>query len=362
MRALGLTALLAVTTLAGAQPPSLKQDSLGIPFRVRDYTFPAFLVLGFAPAPATPLGRDNWAVELHYSIVNNFQASQAVEDYLQRSRGNGRRALDEADVAYILGLPQGEAFYIDGEFSMLEFAFHWGVSRRIDVGLGIHYIRYGGRLLDDVIYGFHDAVGVGQSGRQYVPDDYVQVVLGRDGDQDVVLLERPSQGGFGDPGLYVRYTLPQLLPDWRGSLELGLKVPLMNETDFLSTGSWDLGYQVTIERRFSRDAWMLNFGAVFPGKFKQTNFRPPNLPFVNITWIHRFQRWTHTRSFVQALLAEHPYRAIVDSELSDLQFQLTGGFKWETGVGVVGVGLTENVLNFDNTPDIGLHFTWELVR
>lgn len=339
----------------------LNQDPLGAPFRIRDYTFPSFLVLGFAPAPAAPLGRGHTALELHYSIVNNFQVSEPVERYLGQSRGNQPRPLDSADAAFILGLPEGEAYYIDGEFVMVELAAHWGITERIDLGFGINYIRYGGSVLDGVIYDFHDAIGVGQGGRQYVQDHQVQAVLGRDSGQDVVLLRRPSSGGLSDPNIFLRYALPTLLPRWGSSIELGIKIPMMDEADFLSTGSWDVGYQITLDRRFSRDALIINFGAVFPGKFEQTDLRPPNLPFLNLSWLHRFERWPHTRSFIQALWAEHPYRAIVDSELSDLEFQITAGFKWDTRLGVFGVGLTENVLNFDNTPDIGLHFTWGML-
>ena len=165
---------------------------MGAPFRIRDYTFPSFLVLGFAPAPALPLGRGHSAIEFHYSIINVFQISPEVEDYLKQSRGSSRRSLDSTDVAFILGLPQGQAYYIDGEFSVLEFAIHRGLTERIDLGVSVNYIHYGGHFLDDVIFDFHDTVGVGQAGRNYVQNDRVQVVLGRDNGKDVVLLGRPQ--------------------------------------------------------------------------------------------------------------------------------------------------------------------------
>ena len=357
----GLIWLLLVTANTNAQTPFI-EESLGAPFRIRDYTFPSFLVLGFAPAPAAPLGRGHTATEFHFSIVNDFQVSQQVEEYLKQTRGNAQRPLDSSDVAFITSLPQGQAYYIDGEFSMLEFAFHWGVSKRIDLGIGLNYIHYGGHLLDEIIFDFHDAVGVGQAGREHVIDNNVQVILGRDDGRDIILVNRPSSGGPSDPNLFLRYALPEFATHWRGNLEVGVKAPLMDENKFLSTGSWDIGYQLTFDRRFIRDALIFNFGTVFPGKFKQTDFQPPNLHFVNISWLHRFQRWSKTRSFVQALLAEHPYREIVDSALSELEFQITAGLKWDTSAGIFGVGLTENVLNFDNTPDIGFHFTWGILR
>ena len=64
---------------------------------------------------------------------------------------------------------------------------------------------------------------------------------------------------------------------------------------------------------------------------------------------------------LERLVAEHPFRKVVDSDLSELETQLTLAMKWNTPLGVIGLGLTENVFNMDNTPDIGLHFSWGLL-
>jgi len=352
---------LAFVPCAHAQHDQLLDDPLGAPFRIRDYTFPSFLVLGFAPAPAAPLGRGHSAVEFHYSVISDFQASPEVEEYLKQSRGGIRRPLDNGDVDFILGLPQGQSYYIDGEFSIMEFVVHWGLTEQIDLGISVNYIHYGGDLLDGFIFDVHDAAGVGQQGRDFVHDDNVQVILGRDDGQDVVLLDRPVSGGLSDPNIFLRYALPAI-DGWRFNFTTGIKVPLADENKFLSTGSWDLGLQFVMDKRFTRDALIFNLGAVFPGQFKQTSFDPPTLPFLNISWLHQNEHWTNTRFFLQALLAEHPYRDLVNSELSELEIQLTTGLKWHTSLGVFGFGLTENFFNFDNTPDLGLHLTWGVLK
>ena len=46
------------------------------------------------------------------------------------------------------------------------------------------------------------------------------------------------------------------------------------------------------------------------------------------------------------------------SDIADLELQLTTGVKWNTPLGVLGLGITENILNHDNTPDIGVHVSW----
>ena len=35
--------------------------------------------------------------------------------------------------------------------------------------------------------------------------------------------------------------------------------------------------------------------------------------------------------------------------------------KWATRAGVWGVGLTETILNYDNTPDIAIHLSWGML-
>ena len=37
------------------------------------------------------------------------------------------------------------------------------------------------------------------------------------------------------------------------------------------------------------------------------------------------------------------------------------GMKWATRTGVWGVGLTENLFNYDNTPDIAVHLSWGML-
>lgn len=45
------------------------------------------------------------------------------------------------------------------------------------------------------------------------------------------------------------------------------------------------------------------------------------------------------------------------TDLSDPEFQITFGVKWATTDGVFGIGLTENLFNYANTPDIGVHLS-----
>jgi len=342
---------------AGANESS--SDAWSTPFQIRDYTFPSFLLLGFSPTPARALKHGQTHLSVNYSVVNDFQVSEAVEDYLKTERNGQRRPLNAADINFILNLPQGEGYYIDGEFSILEINYNRSLNSHFELGINTSYIFYGGRLLDGPIYHFHDAIGAGQQGRSYVSDNQVQVVLARDQGQDIVLTKRPGNGGFIDPGLYLRVAFALPYDNWQGKFSIGVKPPLMSERKFLSSGSWDSGFQLTLNRQTSYNTYTINTGYIYTGRFKQTHFNPPSLPYLNLGWLHRYQKHPRTRSQIQLHLAEHPYRDLVDSALSELQFQLTLGLKWRLSSGVLGMALSENLFNFDNTADVALHVSWE---
>jgi hypothetical protein len=361
-----LLGLIVSGTAPAEEPVSyLIHEQLGVPMRVRDFTVPSFLVLGFTAAPAAPLGKNRSAFELHYSKVNDFQVSPAVEEYLERTRGGSRRRLTEDDVDFIVSLPDGEGYYIDGEFDFIEAVAHWGLTDRLDLSLAVPYIRYTGGTLDSAIFNFHDLIGAGQQGRNLVEDDQFQFVTGANGVVGAVSFERPSRGGFGDPNLYLRYVVPGNPRGWRFNLAAGIKPPIASTEKLLSTGSWDFGMLLTADKRWQHDALIFNLGLVAPGEYKETHigrsFDPPMLPSLNLSWLHRCRRWTNTRVFLQLLAARHIYSRQTDSDIADPEFQMTVGMKWVTRMGVLGVGLTENLLNFDNTPDIGIHLSWGLL-
>jgi hypothetical protein len=337
------------------QSSLLVEEPLGVPMRVRDYTFPTFLVLDFAPAPAAPLGRGRIAVELHSSRVNNFQVSGMVEEYLRTSRGGLRRPLDQTDVEYILGLPDGEGYYIDGEFSFQELGVHFGITDRLDVGVNLYYLDFGGGYLDNSIFDFHDALSYGQQGRDLAANDTFQIVFGENG-EGVVDIDGPPAGGMSDPTFFLRYAIPSDFHGWRFNVGMGVKPSVAKEP--LSSGSADYGVVLAADRRWKRNAFIANISAVDSGPFSTLSLDPPLIPSIDLVWLHQFARWPHTRLFVQGLVAEHVLSEVTNSELGDVEVQLTFGTKWQTRAGVFGFGLTENLFNFDNTPDIGVHMSW----
>jgi len=341
-------------------PPVIADDPIGTPFRVRDMTFPGHMILGFFPAPAAPLGRGRQAYEVRLSMANHFQVSPAAEDYLAASRGGGEpRKLDLDDALAILDLPPHESFYLDGEFHLWNVGLHWGLTPRVDLSLDLYYTSYSGGFLDSTVYGFHELFGIPQDGRQYVQDDQFQLVFGTVG-EGTILLDPPSSGGLSDPSLSVRYAFPGDPGGWRFNLEGGVKVPIADEDELLSSGSFDFGLQFTADRRWRRDGLVINLAWVDVGRFSQfPEFRPAPTETLTISWLRRYRGRMTTQ--VQALAAQNTFADLVGSRLADPEFQITLGFKWATSSGTWSVGITENLFNFDNTPDIALPLGWGIL-
>lgn len=197
-------------------------------------------------------------------------------------------------------------------------------------------------------------------GRTLVADDQFQVVLGDGVGEGFVLLDRPDPAGFADPYLGLRYAFPGTPGGWRFSSQVAVKPPIADEEEFRSTGSVDFGGQLTIDRHWSHHALILNVAAVKAGRFRFTeSFEPPLLTSATLSYLYRFQK---TVIAIQGLVAENAFSDLGGSALGDLELQVTLGLKRTTSAGVFGIAFTENISNFDNTPDIGLHLTWGLVH
>jgi hypothetical protein len=328
------------------------QEWTPVPFRARNLTFPSLLVMGFKPAPVVKLAPGRWVVEIDVAASNNFQVSSGVETYLER-RGGDRRPLDATDVQRIVATTTGDQFLVDGEIGLADVGIHYGLTETLALSLHLAHLSYGGGVLDPAIWDFHHAIGIGQSGRQYVEDDRFQLLFVSHRGV-TARLDRPTSGGFMDPVLGLRWILPATPKGWRLGLEAGIKAPLASHEDFLSTGSFDLGAQLSAHRQWPRDALILNLAMVWPGTIEITeSIDVPHLPSLNLAWVHRLG--ARTSAVFQVLFSENLFRELTDSDLAEMEFQLTAGLGWDTFFGRLGVGVTENLFNYDNTPDFAVH-------
>lgn len=325
------------------------------PFRTRDLTPTSLLRLDLPPAHGVRGPAGAWAVEIGYSHANTFVMSETVRQYLaQRDR---RAPLDQGDVDALFAR-DGDVFYFDAEVGWVAFTAHYGLTERWQVYATLPVQYYRGGLFDNAVEGFHETFGFSTANRDLVARHNVQVVQ-RVGEDRFVLLSPPEQVGIGDPILGGRFHLYEG-ERWHVVGELALKVPLGRVEDYFSSGHADLGAQLSVQRELEENALYLSTSWIHVGGSDFfPHLDPGGVPTVSFAWEHLLSPRTST--VLQVTGSRSAFPATEISELAENKYLVSVGIRRRNGHRVWSVALTENVANFNNSPDIGLHVGCALV-
>ena len=334
---------------AEAPPISERDVKFFGPLRVRDLMPLTLPFLDFVPSHAVEGSAGVLFFELHHSHANTFIMSSNVREYLE-DRGVERGRLRGEDFDAFAGFDE-DAFYFDGAAGYANLTLHYSFSRDWNAYLKLPFIYYSGGFLDGGIEDFHEEFGFSDAGRPYVPKDISQVFL-KLGDETLVFPDPGSSQGFADPVLALSKAFR------RGSativIEGAAKFAVASESDFLSSGANDYGVQVSFHKQWTNRALYLAGSWVRLGKsgiFERLGL--DDVQKVSGSYERLFGR---RMSFVlQGSASPSPFNT--ESELGNEKFQLSIGLRYaHRKNGAIEFGITENVSNFDSTPDIGFHF------
>ena len=333
-------------------------DLLG-PLRIRDMTPFNLLRLDMLPAHAVEAGRGSWAIEADLSFSNTFVMSDNVRHYLE-DRG-GRAPLSEEDAAAILAMGE-DAYYVDGEFGLLEVTGHYRFARRTSAYVSLSVYNFSGGFMDGTIEGFHNTFGLENAGRDFVARRKFETVLAIDGMQQVAL-EAPVGTGLGDPVLGLRHAFPLGASRWGLVLSGETKIAYRGERPYLSTGTNDYGMQLALQGKFRRQGVYLSAAAVSTdGRVFGIPLERRTVPTLTAAWEIGLTDYT---SFISQLYASQS--TVRDSDLEEIQaekYQASLGLRSHRGHLIYGFAFTENLKSFENTPDIGLSLSlaWAALR
>jgi hypothetical protein len=321
--------------------------------RARDLSPFGLLRLDMLPAHTADAEAGTWTFEIQYAYQNTFVLSGNVRRYLE-TRNVGRRPLRAVDAQAILELPD-DAFYIDGEVGLADLIIQRRLNDYWSAYVTVPYIHYGQGLFDSVIESFHDTFGFTQQGRDLVARDQFQLVY-RVGDVRFAQLDRETDGGFGDPVFGVRYSFPEPRYGWDVVAEVAVKIAVDGERFLLSTGRHDYGVQLTVQRRLGatgRHAVYLSGSAVYYDGGPEI---PGDESEVIPTLIAGYSFGLTPRTSI--ILQGYASRSVVQNstvdELTDDKYQLSLGLQTRSRNFLWSAAITENVSNFNNTPDIGV--------
>lgn len=321
--------------------------------RTRDLTPFGFLRLDMRPAHAVASPPGNWAVEADLGYQNTWVLSKNVKEYLNALPG--RRGLGPAEVQAIRDLP-GEAYLVDLEMGLLDITFHRKFSERWGGYATVSGVFYTGGFLDGGIEWFHDSLDFPNAGRPRAGRNDIHVIF--DLKEAQVTLASLPDGGLLDPIFGVRYTVEPDSAPWNFVVEGAVKVPFDGEREFLSTGHVDYGAQVTAQRFVGRHATYASLAAVYT---RSSNLIPTTAEYIPTAILgYEYALNGHTNLNAQLYLSPSIFTS-ADTGLDELlnnKYQLSLGLRHRIGSSLVTVGVTENLVYFNNSPDFGFQLAW----
>lgn len=348
-------ALLPLTVVGGVlgMPAAHAEDGqlYGL-LRSRDLTPFGFLRLDIRPAHAISIEPGTWAIETEVAYQNTWALSPEVEDYLTALESSGRRDLGPAELQAIRDLP-GENYLIDMELALLDVTVHYKISEIWTAYVIASGVSYQGGFLDSTIEGFHDTFGFSSFGRPAVRRNRVNLIYDLKSTQ-YASLGNPTEGGLLDPTFGLRYTGWTLPGKWHLATEVAVKVPVAGRRELLSTGRTDYGVQVSLQRKGQHHAFYLDAAAVY---YDGASHPSPQEAQVIPTLIFGYERMLTARTNLnlQGYISQSVYtRDQTDlDELLGEKYQISVGVRHRLNNMLVTFGITENLQNINNTPDIG---------
>jgi hypothetical protein len=328
--------------------------------RSRDLTPFGFLRLDMRPAHAVSIEPHTWALEFELGYQNSWALSRNVEKYFNSLEATGQRRPMNADLVQAIQDLPGENYLLDLESATLDIALHYKLSSQWSVYAIATAVSYQGGFLDGTIEKFHETMGFSTFGRHALERNGTNLIYDLRTAQ-VVMIEPPQAQGFLDPTLGLRYAGIELPRGWDMSLEVAAKMALDGERPLLSTGRNDYGFQASLRRLGHRNAFHVDVAAVYyAGERVPAPHEAQVIPTLVMGWERQLTGRTNVN--LQAYASKSVYRrAQTDlEELLDDKYQLSLGVRHRFDCCVVSVGVTENLQNLNNTPDVGfqLGFAW----
>jgi hypothetical protein len=248
----------------------------------------------------------------------------------------------------------GDNYLLDIEGATLGFTAHYKVSPDWSVYGTLSAISYTDGFLDGTIESFHDTAGFSSFGRPAVERNRTTLVYDLKGAQ-VVLLDRPTDGGLLDPVIGVRYAGLQFSPTWRLTLDAAVKVPWQGRELLLSTGRTDYGLQASLQRTGMRHAFYFDTSAVYyAGASEPARHDAQLIPTLVVGYEFK---WTDRTNLNMQVYASKSVYSDDDTDLDELtanKYEYSLGVRHRMDNWLVTFAFTENVQNINNTPDIGL--------
>lgn len=253
-----------------------------------------------------------------------------------------------------------ERYIIDAEAVRFATRVAYGASDRLEIGLELPFSHRGGGVLDASIERFHRAFSLSNGQRETQPRNQYRVwVKGGEGQPDFELGD--GQAGWGGEDLIASARFCLRGCGGTGVSLIGtalVKLPSVRPETLYSTGGLDTGVSLSVAKGVGR---FTVYGMAAGMRYGETS----EIPLVLNRWQYSaFTALEYRLSARTSLLLQLLGTSPTAEDFGDFgrwSYEASFGFKrrlWESWF--VEFGVIENLLFYDNSPDVGLHLgvTW----
>jgi len=254
-------------------------------------------------------------------------------------------------------LDKSGAYHIDAEIQELIAQYRIGLGGGIEIGAELPVRYVSGGILDGLIEDFHKSFGIDNAGRDKYPRNSFAFAINNGAGVDGWSATGAEQEGWnlGNAILEVSADLGSITGDqFPAILTFEMKLPTGTRTEFFGSQKIDYSLSLSTAARTGSLHWYFGSAVTHYGDYEMIDIELRRWHFSNLIGM---EYTTHggTQAWIVQLLAETGV-ARDFYQFSDATYEMMFGHKRRLSDKVtLEVGILENVLAFDNSPDIGLH-------
>ncbi len=256
--------------------------------------------------------------------------------------------------SWVKNLAVEDAWLVDFEILRSNVALAWHISEAVHLEIGVESGHRTGGGLDAVILGFHDAFGIAVGARNEFSRNENRIEIDPPGGGQRVVIDESDPQPYEQAALFTfQYVLSygdEYFPAVSASLSLRWN---------LDTGDVDPSGPVDLSASLGLVKEIWPFHVYLGGSYSW--FGSENFYGIKL----RTTQWTATAGLEWNL---HPAFSLIGQfqatsggvsgieHLTRAAFEVVAGAKWQFVTGVLlEIAIVENVINFSNSPDFGVH-------
>ncbi|MDE2728777.1 MAG: DUF3187 family protein [Gemmatimonadota bacterium] len=326
--------------------PAFSQSPATGPFMQRDQFPVRMLFLGLRPETGDLLPRRSiqWAVQFDYA--NTYASTLPVGDTLI------------ADDYYRAAPPDEYRLFVDTESLRLSVDLDWRIASRLQFGMTLPFLKHGGGFLDGVVEGFHGAFNLSNGGREWAPRNDYGVFVVRD---RRFWIRSVESAGFRPGDLVVRMKTPLNRGGGRVVMAIAgaLKLPTGSLETLTGSGGWDFQAAFFATWRPDRPKRDMIFHANLAHSRLGRPTHGEGFPLRSITTLvlaFEYRTTGRLAALLQTQVNIGPFPSSRLGPLNRTAIEATAGARYALSESLsLDAGLTENLSQYQNTPDVGMH-------